>query len=245
MIRRFLSAVCCLALAAGIATVGAQTTPQGTAPAQNAAGGEQTIEELYLNNVAMRVLREQATSTDLDSQLLALTSLRDMIENGKIQSDSAVANDILSYLSFDGISRPVYQNNHVVNNFPEVRREACNLMGQIGGDNSEAILLKVLATDYEPMVLAEAVYALGKIGLNQNNLVSQSIAAAMIRQDAVHPDNNFAFASLLAVEKIAKKNSGLKDPDTYQAIIRISEGSYIPDVKQKALQVLDELKSYS
>jgi hypothetical protein len=61
----------------------------------------------------------------------------------------------------------------------------------------------------------------------------------------VKPDNNFAFASLLAFEKLAKKNNGLQDPTSFQAIVEISQGNYIRAVKEKALQVLDELKKYS
>ncbi|HUX20567.1 MAG TPA: HEAT repeat domain-containing protein [Spirochaetia bacterium] len=228
-----------------VSLAGAQTAPAPTAAAGSSGStGEQTIEELYLKNVAMRVVREQATDLSRDSKLLALASIREMINSGGVTKDSAVALDVLGYLANEGTAREVMENNQQINNFPEVRRQACNLLGQIGGQQADEILMQVMMQDSEPMVLSEAAYALGQIGLNKDGLVSKRIADVVIRQTVVKPDNNFAFASLLAFEKLAKKNNGLQDPTSFQAIVAISQGSYITAVKEKALQVLDELKKY-
>ena len=66
----------------------------------------------------------------------------------------------------------------------------------------------------------------------------------MIQRDIVDPDNNFAYASLLALEKIAVANNGLQDPTAVQAIIRISQGNYIRAVRVKANDLLDKLRQY-
>lgn len=228
-------------------TVSAQTSTQSAAPAASAStgtSGDQTIEELYLKNVAMRVVRAQATDLSRDSKLLALTSIREMINNGTVNKNSTVALDVLGYLSNEGTGRVVMENNVQINNFPEVRRQACTLLGEIGGPQADAILMQVMLTDTEPMVLSEAAYALGQIGLNPNGEVSKRIADVVLRMNGVHPDNNFAFASLLAFEKLAKKNNGLSDSSSFNAIVTITQGSYIRPVKEKALQVLNELKKY-
>ncbi len=238
MQKRVLIMIAAMGLGAVVSIFGQSTT------AATGSGNEKTIEQLYLTNTAVRVLREEALSNDRDSQLLAISQIRNMIDNGKLPGNAAVTADLLSNLAFDGTVRPVIQDNSVINDFPEVRREACTLLGKVGGESSVDILLRVLATDPEPMVLSEAAYSLGEIGLNPNNEVSQGIADAVLRQDAVKPDNNFAFASLLAFEKLAKKNNGLKDQNAFRAILRISNGEYIPIVRQKAVQVLDELKNY-
>lgn len=220
------------------------TSKPGAVVKPTASSSEPTIEELYLQNVAMRIVREQAVDLNRDSKLLALASIREMIDNGTVAKNSTVALDILGYLANEGTGHVAMENNRQINNFPEVRREACNLLGRIGGDQADTILMQVMAEDREPMVLSEAAYALGKIGLNPGGQVAQRIAFALHRVEARAPDNNFAFASLLAFEKLAKKNKGLNDPSAFQAIIAISQGSYIRPVKQKALQVLDELKQY-
>jgi HEAT repeats len=233
-------------LAGGFAAAQSAASTQASTPAasQSSGSSEQTIEELYLNNVAMRIVREQATDLDRDSKLLALTSIQDMIDNGTLTKSSPVVDDVLGYLAFEGTARQAMQNNVQANNYPEVRRRACNLLGEVGGQESDQILMQVMLDDTEPMVLSEAAYALGQIGLNPDSTVSTRIADVVIRQTIVKPDNNFAFAALLAFEKLAKKNNGLSDPRAFQAIVQISQGNYILDVRLKAQQVLDELKQY-
>lgn len=223
----------------------AQNTHQPEAVATvSSASSEPTIEELYLQNVAMRIVHEQALDLSRDSKLLALASIREMIDSGTVAKNSALALDMLDYLANEGTGRVALENNRLINDFPEVRREACNLLGRVGGEQADAILQQVMSEDGEPMVLSEAAYALGQIGLNHGERASQLIAAAVMRIQAHKADNNLAFASLLAFEKLAKKNNGLNDPAAFRAIIAISQGPYVYAVKQKALQLLNELKQY-
>jgi len=243
--KKILTIAAVTAFLVGIASaVSAQQS--GSQPAAaSGSSGTQTIEELYLKNVAMRVVREQAVDLNRDSKLLALSSIQEMINNGSVRKDSAVALDVLGYLSNEGTGREVMENNRQINNFPEVRRQACHLLGEIGGEHADQILMEVMLRENEPMVLSEAAYALGQIGLNKDGEVSKRIADVVMRLTSVKPDNNFAFASLLAFQKLAKKNNGLRDPSSFQAIVTISQGPYIRAVKEKAVQVLDDLKNYS
>lgn len=223
----------------------AQNTSQPEPVAKStASSSEPTIEELYLQNVAMRIVHEQAIDLSRDSKLLALASIREMIDSGTVAKNSVVALDILGYLANEGTGHVAMEDNRLINDFPEVRREACNLLGRMGGEQADAILMQVMTEDREPMVLSEAAYALGQIGLNQGGRASERIASAVMRIEAQKPDNNLAFASLLAFEKLARKNKGLNDPAAFRAIIAISRGPYVHAVKQKALQVLDGLKQY-
>ena len=146
--------------------------------------------------------------------------------------------------SGEGLTRLVRENNRLVNYYPDVRRRAVNLLGQLGTDEAKESIVSILLTDIEPMVLAEAAYALGTIGSNENNVVSQAIAAMLIVHDSAAPDNNFAFASLLAFEKLAEANGGLNDPVAFESIIRIAQGNYIRSVRLKAVEVLDLLRTY-
>jgi HEAT repeat protein len=217
-----------------------------SAPAQERNSGELTIEELYLQNAEIRIIREQAITQDRDMKLMALDNIQEMLYDGKISSGTSAkeAHYILDYLAGEGLTRMVRESNRLVNYFPEVRRRAVNLLGQLGSEEAKESLLDILLTDIEPMVLAEAAYALGSIGTNDDNRTSTTIAAVLIAQDSVAPDNNFAFASLLAFEKLAETNGGLNDPLAFEAIIRVAQGNYIRSVKIKAVEVLDLLRTY-
>ena len=207
-------------------------------------GEEPTIEEVYLQSTEIRLIREQAIALDRDMKLLALKNVEDMIDSGKVSTGSPDVHYILDYLSIEGIGNQVSENRRLVNYFPMVRKEACKLLGDLGGDNSKETLLQVLVQDDEPMVRAEAAYALGKIGMDDNGEVSRILTYAVLDQDVVNPDSNFAFAVLLAIEKLAKANDGIEDPAAFQAIIRIAQGNYVRDVKRKAVEVMDLLREY-
>ena len=212
--------------------------------AGSGSSGDLTIEELYLQNAEIRLIREQAVTQDRDMKLLALENIQSMLDEGKLSTGAPEAHFILEYLAAEGLTRTVREANRLINYYPEVRRRAVNLLGQLGGEQAKESLIGVLITDVEPMVLAEAAYALGTIGVNEDNETSQALAAIVLSQDAVAPDNNFAFASLLAFEKIAETNSGINDPLAFEAIIRIAQGNYIRSVKLKAVEVLDLLRGY-
>jgi hypothetical protein len=205
---------------------------------------EITVEERYLENIEIGIIREQAVTLDRDSKLLALDNLQEMVEDGKISEDSAEALYLLDYLAMEGISRQVRMSGRLINYFPMVRKKAANILGQIGGETAKNTLLDVLESDTEPMVKSEAVYALGQIGLNDDEEVSRVIAYEIMNQNVVAPDDNFAFAVMLAFEKLAEANGGIKEPAVYLALIQISQGNYIRAVREKALEVMDNLRRY-
>jgi len=206
---------------------------------------ELTVEELYLKSVEFQLIREQAASNDRDLKIFALTNVREMMSEGRLGKGDPAAHAILDFLSTEGTGREVREGgNRVVNNFPEIRRQSAELLGKIGGENSKRSLLDILKYDREPMVLAEAAYGLGRIGNNEKGFVAQALANVIYLQDPVTPDNNLAFATLLAFKKIAAANNGIKDPYVFEAIVKIAQGNYIRNVKMKAFEVMDELKAY-
>lgn len=206
---------------------------------------ERTVEELYLENIDLQILREQAFSDDRDMKLATLDQLEELVENGTATDGHGL---IMEYLSMEGINRRVREKGRLINYFPEVRRRAANLLGRMSGEqakkNAKNALLTVLVTDDEPMVMAEAAYALGMLGLNENNEVVAALAYTLAKQDPEQPDGNLAYAICLALEKIARANNGIKDPNAYRALVRIAQGVYIKTVKRKALQTLDEMRKY-
>ena len=208
------------------------------------SGDETTVEELYLRNMELRIIREQAVTLDRDMKLLALKNIEEMLDEGRVSAGDPETHYVLDYLANEGIGRMVRENNRLVNNYPVVRKEACMLLGELGGENAVNTLMLIMNNDDEPMVLSEAAYALGVIGENADNMVSTAIADAVLRQDTLNPSDNFAYAALLAFQKLADKGDGLQDPEAVRAIIAIAQGNYIREVKTKANDVLNELRKY-
>lgn len=213
----------------------------GTGPEQR----QYTIEELYLSqDIELQIIRSQALSENREMKLLALQSIRAMIQSGAVGEDNPSVAAVLQSLASEGTTRRVTSGgSRIVNYYPEVRREAAGLLGELGGERAKAALLTILRDDPEPMVLSEAVYALGMIGVNDNNDVTNNIARLLTRQTAQPaPDNNLAFASLLAIEKLAAAGGAISDPMIIDALLEVASGNYIREVRLKAVDVIARLR---
>ena len=240
-------------LLAPVVVLSAQDASQGGTQSGSQTGSqagtqqgsrEITIEELFLKSIEFQILREKAASDDFDIKMSALDDLDKRIAAGASSSDAAQIEFVLEYLAMEGSGRISRENGRQVNNFPEVRRRAANLLGKIGTEEAKNALVRVLLIDDEPIVKAEAAYALGNLGMNQNNEVVQAIEFAYNMEDPTQPDQNFGYAISLAIEKLAQKTpGGIKDPEAYRLLVKIAQGNYLRTVKAKALQVLDELRS--
>lgn len=220
----------------GTTWLGAQTTRR-----------EPTVEELYLRDIEYQIRREQAYSDDRELKMQVLDELEAMIAGGRVD-DPAKVQPILEFLGMEGTVRRVKESNRLINYFPEVRRRAANLLGRLGGVEARNSLITILIVDDEPMVKAEAAYALGMVGLNESNEAIRAIVYTLEREDPTMPDNNLAYAVCLAIEKIAERNNGFERPEdsatAARALVRIAQGSYIRTVRRKAIDTLNVLKRY-
>lgn len=220
--------------------LGAQSTTKADTP----KGGEKTVEEAYLQaSIETMIIKEQAASDSKEMKLVALQYARQALDAGRKNEEMRAA---LEYLALEstmiqvrsgGVGRPT-------NNFPDVRAKACDYLGEFPTASSKDALVKVALSDNEPMVLSAAIRSLGKIGMNENDEVTQVIAFIVNRFDILAPDNSLAFEALVALGRIAEKNNGIKDPAAIRAIIRIQTGNYITPVKKMAEQTMDKLRQY-
>ena len=83
---------------------------------------EKTVESEYLSSVEDIVITELATSEELDNKLVALQYLEAAINDGRTSPDMMVA---LDSLAGEGITNQSRTNGRLVNNYPQVRAQAC------------------------------------------------------------------------------------------------------------------------
>jgi HEAT repeat protein len=208
---------------------------------------ELTVEELYLRDIEFQILSEKAFSDSRDIKLDVLDEIEAMIEAGSVDDPDKVE-FVLEYLGMEGTARRVRESARLINYYPEVRRRAANLLGRLGGERAKNALVSILLIDDEPMVKAEAAYALGLIGANNGNEVVRALLFTLENEDPQMPDNNLAYAVCLAVEKIVEANNGDLEPAAYadlaRTLVHIAQGNYIKTVRRKALQTLEVLKEY-
>jgi len=206
---------------------------------------ELSVEESYLQeSIEAMVIREQSRAESRDMKYVALEYINEAISEGRATEE---IQKTLDFLALEGVVNKSREGGvgRVTNNYPDVRAKAVAYLGDIGGEAAKNSLVKVVLSDPEPMVLTEAVRSLAKIGLNDNEEVATSISWILSRFDILNPDNSLALAALNAFDSIAKQNNGIKDPGTIRMIIKISEGSYIRPVQNRAKEVLNNLRQYT
>ena len=211
-------------------------------PAQNRSDREMSVEESYLQeSIEMMIIRETARADTREAKFIALEYIADAIDRGSTNDD---IRQTLEFLSREGRRTVARENGRVTNNFPDVRRQSAKYLGLLGTEEAQKVLLDITQIENEPMVLQEAIKALGDIGINNNNETIANIAWVVRKFDNTNPDNLMAIATIDAFEKIARKNDGLNSPEAIQTLIRISEGQYIKPVQERARQLLAELRTY-
>ena len=204
---------------------------------------EMSVEESYLQeSIELMVIRETSRADSRDQKMVALEYIGEAIGRGNKGEDIRQA---LEYLSLEGVLNKARENGRLVNNFPDVRRQAAKYLGDLGTAEAKTTLLRICVADNEPMVLQEAVKSLGDIGMNDNEETVATISWIVTRFDVLNPDNLLALSAIDAFSKIAEKNNGIKDPNAIRMLIRISEGNYINSVKERAKQVLMDIRRHN
>jgi len=214
-----------------------------TAAAQSGSSREMSIEESYLQeSIEIMIIRETARSNSREQKMISLDYIKDAIGRGNKNDE---IRQTLEYLSMEGRRSVIRESGRVVNNFPDIRRQAVRYLGQVGTEEARKSLILVLQSENEPAVIQEAIRALGDIGTNVNNETVAHIAWVMDRNNnSLNPDNLMALATIEAFEKIAKTSEGLTSQEAIQTLLRITEGNFIKPVRDRARQLLADLRSY-
>jgi HEAT repeat protein len=205
---------------------------------------EQTIEELYLQSaIKTQIIKAEAASPDRDMKMIALTDIALMVDDGTATDNPEIL-EVLGNLAGEGITNVVREQGHVQNDFPDVRREAARVLGQLGTEEAAQKLNTILLTDPEPMVMSEAILAISNIDVEDKNSRNRSMAAAIYRQTAVNKDNNFAYTFLQSIENVATREGGVSDPMIFEEVAKIADArnGYNRVVRERAFQLLRDLQ---
>jgi HEAT repeat protein len=200
-----------------------------------------SVEESYIReSIEIMIIRETARSDTREQKFVALEYINDALNRG---SKNDEIRQTLDFLSREGRSSIAREGGRVVNNFPDVRRLSAKYLGQIGTEEARKSLLDICQFENEPMVLQEAIKSLGDIGVNDNNDTIIIISWVFSRFDNLNPDNLMALATIDAFENIARQNNGINHPEAVRTLTRIAEGKYITPVKERAVQLLSDLRN--
>ncbi len=193
-----------------------------------------TVEEVYLNSMEGVMIKEMIAAEGRDSKLVALQYIEEALDNGRNTDDIQAG---LNALATTGLSTVIRENGRVMNNYPEIRRKACELLGKAGTEKAKDTLIAVMYADNEPSVISAAVKSLGTIGMNENDEVSDMINWIARKFDTINPTSSLALEILNAFEKLS---GTVKDKRAmFETIMRIANNyAYVTPVRTKAHEVM-------
>jgi len=224
--------------AAAILSLGCVLFAQSTKKTSSTSS-ETSVESEYLSDIDSEIITSLANSDEYDNKIVALQYLTEAVENGNT-SDAVV--HALDRLAGDGIATQTRTNGRVMNNYPDIRREACLLLGKVKTEHAKNTLLSVAVADNEPMVISAAVRSLGEIGINENDEVIDAIAFANRRNEVLNPTSSLALEVLNAFETLAPTAENKKT--MIDAIARIAvDYNYVTPVRQKAYKLLKQMSN--
>lgn len=217
--------------------VGFQATAQEQKKEEQKSDTIMTVEEAYLSSVEGVIINELAQADGRDSKQVALQYIENAINSGRKGEDIQAA---LDQLSSEGINSVIRESGRTMNNFPDIRMKACELLGKMGTTEAKDTLIAVMYSDNEPSVIASAVKSLGELGFNENDEVVEMINWITRKFDIILPTSSLALEVLNAYEKLApnvKNKSGM-----VESIVRIASNyNYVTPVRNRAYEVLKQV----
>lgn len=172
-----------------------------------------------------------------DRQISILSDIEKSLESSSIGAEEGRAAGFCQAVAlgeFDG-DRSETERRRRAN--PLARAMACAILGELGSPAYRAALIRVLATDSDSAVRAQACEALGAIGVDPDGLTAAAFLAAASRP----VEEGTAMSLIAAVERMALRSGTPPTIDSIRAVIQLANLPYGAFVRDRAMAALGRL----
>lgn len=160
-------------------------------------------------------------------------------ESEKYSEDDKKLIELVDFLMGEGSVRRQFENGRLINDFPEIRGKAVEIMARIGGSDAKFSLLNALNTETYSSVKAEICRALAKPNMSDDSGDILRALSYMYRTTN-RPDQSLVKALIEAVENIAKGNS-MNYSEAIYLLSEIQHGNYNKEIRMRALEAIETL----
>ena len=201
------------------------------------ARSETTAEDDYLSSFEDMIITELTASDEYDNKMLALQYIEEALDRDVDGRDLTQIQSALDSLAGEGVITQTRSNGRLVNNFPDVRAKACEMLAKMNNEQAKDTLVKIALADNEPMVASAAIKSIGSIEQEETDDAVNTIAWVEKKYAILNPTSSLAFEILNAYEKLAPN---LKDKGPLiQSISKIAVNyNYVTPVRDKAKELL-------
>ncbi len=124
---------------------------------------------------------------------------------------------------------------------PDVRIEALELLGDVGGTRALNAIMLVLRREEDPAVVEAALQSLGGLRPQPTDEITAALTH-LLTQRRLRLDAGVASAALRTVRALGRPPYAITDPDLFQAILGIAQGPYPRWIRENAYDLVDELR---
>ena len=201
-----------------------------------------TIEEQLIAQ-RMEAIKKYTYSAKMGDRAQKSDTLDDILAQydklGFSQNDKELI-QLVSFLSEEGSTRQEYENNRLINDFPDIRRKSVQVLAKIGGNTARDALINILHTDQNPAVKAEACNALAKVKDNKDGKALNALV--YVYRSTYRPDPYLIQSIITAVKQIATVDASAY-ADAIYVLSEIQMGSHQRKIREEAYNAIQELSN--
>ncbi len=148
--------------------------------------------------------------------------------------------DILELLASDCITRPLYEEGRLINNFPVVRSRAIDILGITGNYKTIEFIVDMLNYEWDSYVVDSIIRSLGNLRSDKEEIITKGITT-YYNNNENNGNERFLRQILLIVPKI-KSYNGTVSRDILAVITDILLTTSSRSTKELALDTINSIK---
>lgn len=184
-------------------------------------------------------LMEQSKQLDEKDLNLLLDEIELRLNNRDYDRGKTYLIEITKLLASECITRPLYEEGRLINDFPIIRSRAIDLLGVTGSLNTIEFLVEMLNYEWDGYVINSIIRSLGNLKSDKNNIISNGISSYYINKKNTY--SRFISQILFTVQKMDIYNGNI-NKDLVTVITDIFFMSSSRAVKELALDTINSLK---
>ena len=185
------------------------------------------------------VLVSMATSQRREDRVYVVTEMERLVGAGGWDVSTPYAHEVLAHIVLapqQRATRPLHTPTD-----PALRSRGVQLLAQLGGRRSEALLRQVLRYEQDAAVRAQAVAAVGSLRVELDRELADLLILSIQRELSGAPDDRFVWAIYETVYLLDGVGVGVNDPDLFSALFDLVERVGRREQREEGYRLLKHL----
>jgi hypothetical protein len=194
-------------------------------------------------NSRLNVLESLAKTNDRETKMLALESLKELIDQGMTGDSSERILELLTILANEGITNITYEGMKRGLEFPQVRTEAATLLGETKDERALNPLVNIIFYDNNSQTIIAAIQALSLLEPDNDGKMATAFARILKNTRLIYNNEELIQFTLEAVAASAPKNANIfNNQDIIEGLEFVSQSSagYGRKTRKRAEEVMDQ-----